>query len=177
MAAQATAPANLKRLTLLLLRSEGSVLLGRKKRGFGAGKVNGFGGKVERGESMMEAAVREMREESGLTVEDASLRGILSFNMLGDGNHLEIHVFHASKYHGTITESDEMDPFWVKDTEIPLGSMWLDDAYWFPHFLAGDCFRGVFKFQSHSELLEHDVKVVTPAVLEEILPSSWRRPA
>jgi 8-oxo-dGTP pyrophosphatase MutT (NUDIX family) len=67
MAAETVGP---KRYTLLLLQKDGSVLLGRKKRGFGEGKVNGFGGKVEAGETVIEAAVREMQEESGLTVED-----------------------------------------------------------------------------------------------------------
>jgi 8-oxo-dGTP pyrophosphatase MutT (NUDIX family) len=66
MAAAAAGP---KRLTLLLLRSNGRILLGRKKRGFGAGKANGFGGKVEVGETIKEAAVREMHEESGVTID------------------------------------------------------------------------------------------------------------
>jgi hypothetical protein len=43
-----------------------SVLLGLKKRGFGAGKWNGFGGKVEQGESIRTAAIREMKEEAGI---------------------------------------------------------------------------------------------------------------
>jgi 8-oxo-dGTP pyrophosphatase MutT (NUDIX family) len=46
--------------------TDGEVLLGMKKRGFGVGKFNGFGGKVESGESVPDAAVRELREESGL---------------------------------------------------------------------------------------------------------------
>ena len=64
-----------KRLTLLLLRSNGRILLGRKKRGFGAGKANGFGGKVEVGETILQAAVREMQEECGVTVEDPGEMG------------------------------------------------------------------------------------------------------
>jgi len=67
----AAAAAGPKRLTLLLLRSNGRILLGRKKRGFGAGKANGFGGKVEVGETIKEAAVREMQEESGVTIDAA----------------------------------------------------------------------------------------------------------
>eukprot|EP00037_Helgoeca_nana_P034183 m.420849 g.420849 ORF g.420849 m.420849 type:complete len:175 (-) comp32978_c0_seq1:82-606(-) len=172
MAAETVGP---KRYTLLLLQKDGSVLLGRKKRGFGEGKVNGFGGKVEAGETVIEAAVREMQEESGLTVEDPSLRGILSFDMRGDGNHLEVHVYHASQYHGVLTESDEMDPFWAKEDAIPFQEMWLDDKFWVPTLLQGDHFRGIFTFQSHNELLDHTVTVVEPAILEQILPSNWRK--
>jgi hypothetical protein len=42
------------------------VLLGLKQRGFGTGKWNGFGGKVEKGEEIRDAAVREMKEEAGI---------------------------------------------------------------------------------------------------------------
>eukprot|EP00035_Acanthoeca_spectabilis_P031661 m.15192 g.15192 ORF g.15192 m.15192 type:complete len:178 (-) comp4887_c0_seq1:67-600(-) len=164
-----------KRLTLLLLRAGGSVLLGMKKRGFGEGKVNGFGGKVEIGETIAEAAVREMQEESGLTVENASLRGILTFHMRGDGNQLEVHVFHASEYHGELVENDEMEPFWVKESEIPFDRMWLDDQHWIPTFLNEDIFRGVFTFESHDELVDYKVDKVKPTALEAILPSTWRR--
>ena len=47
-----------KVLTLVFIRRQGEILLGYKKRGFGAGKWNGFGGKVEAGETIEEAAER-----------------------------------------------------------------------------------------------------------------------
>ena len=57
-----------KVLTLVLLREDNRVLLGMKKRGFGVGKWNGFGGKLEPGETVLEAAAREVKEECGFTV-------------------------------------------------------------------------------------------------------------
>jgi 8-oxo-dGTP pyrophosphatase MutT (NUDIX family) len=59
-----------KILTLCLTKEDGMILLGMKKRGFGEGRWNGFGGKVEEGETIVEAAIREMKEESGLTVKN-----------------------------------------------------------------------------------------------------------
>ena len=47
-----------KLLTLVLVCNADKVLLGMKKRGFGEGRWNGFGGKVETGETIPEAAVR-----------------------------------------------------------------------------------------------------------------------
>lgn len=47
-----------KLLTLVLVREPSRVLLGLKKKGFGAGKWNGFGGKVEQGETILEGAKR-----------------------------------------------------------------------------------------------------------------------
>lgn len=51
-----------KILTLLLIHQANRVLLGMKKRGFGQGRYNGFGGKVEKGETIIEAAIRETIE-------------------------------------------------------------------------------------------------------------------
>lgn len=82
----------IKLLTLVFLREGSKVLLGMKKRGFGVGKWNGFGGKVreqktesqlgilhtsllqvEAGETIVEAAAREVREECGYIVRTEDL--------------------------------------------------------------------------------------------------------
>ncbi len=56
--AQPTEGKKKKLYTLVFLVDDDRVLLGMKKRGFGAGKWNGFGGKVEPGETIEEAAIR-----------------------------------------------------------------------------------------------------------------------
>ena len=55
-------------LTLCIIYQDRKILLGMKKRGFGVGKWNGFGGHVEEAESIEEAAKREVFEEAGLKV-------------------------------------------------------------------------------------------------------------
>lgn len=52
-----------KLCTLVLPNRGRQYLLGLKKRGFGEGKYNGFGGKVEQGETIRQAAIRELQEE------------------------------------------------------------------------------------------------------------------
>ena len=71
-----------KVLTLVLLREANRVLLGMKKRGFGVGKWNGFGGKLEQGETVLEAAAREVREECGFTVNTSDLGRDLYYTFL-----------------------------------------------------------------------------------------------
>jgi 8-oxo-dGTP diphosphatase/2-hydroxy-dATP diphosphatase len=111
-----------KQLTLLFLQVGDQILLGMKKRGFGAGKYNGFGGKVDPHETLVNAAVREMVEESGVTVTNPKLHAHIVFEFVGHPEKLNVHVFKATEYVGTVKESEEMAPKWlvsiIKDTCI-----------------------------------------------------------
>lgn len=106
-----------------------------KKRGFGKGHYNGFGGKVEPGESVEAGAVRELEEEAGISCPDLTRCGLLEFMFEGDPCLMEVHVYCGSAVEGTPTESDEMAPAWWPLDGIPLQSMWPDDKLWFPTML------------------------------------------
>ncbi len=54
-----------------------------KKRGFGEGRWNGFGGKVNEGEGVEEAAKRELEEEVGVIVNEIEHMGVLDFEWKG----------------------------------------------------------------------------------------------
>ncbi len=99
------------------------MLLGMKKKGFGMGKWNGFGGKIERGESPIQAAARELTEEAGIVGADLVKRGILLFQFVGDPRPMEVHVFRATTFTGDITESDEMRPQWFAVEDVPFDMM------------------------------------------------------
>ena len=70
-----------KHFTLMFVRKGDEVLLGRRKRGHVnmRGKWNGFGGKVEVGEDVLEAAIREVKEECGIRVNPLSVRRVGQF--------------------------------------------------------------------------------------------------
>jgi 8-oxo-dGTP diphosphatase/2-hydroxy-dATP diphosphatase len=106
-----------------------------KKRGFGAGHYNGFGGKVEPGETIAEGAARELQEEAGIHCPDMRRIGQIEFVFEGDPCLLEVHVYCGSVVQGDITESDEMAPQWFPMDSIPLDTMWPDDTEWFPTML------------------------------------------
>ncbi|XP_037049870.1 7,8-dihydro-8-oxoguanine triphosphatase-like [Bradysia coprophila] len=137
------------------------LLLGLKKRGFGLGKYNGFGGKVEANESIVDAAARELNEECGLSVRDSNaltFAGINYFDFIGHPVVFEVHVFKIrfSDVNGTVTESNEMRPQWYRYDEIPFDQMWPDDRYWFPSLFKTDVkFTGRYLFES----IESDVLV------------------
>ncbi|XP_035316076.1 7,8-dihydro-8-oxoguanine triphosphatase isoform X2 [Cricetulus griseus] len=92
--------------TLVLVLQPQRVLLGMKKRGFGAGRWNGFGGKVQEGETIEDGAKRELQEESGLTVDALLKVGHISFEFVGSEELMDVHVFSTDHVHGTPTESD-----------------------------------------------------------------------
>jgi 8-oxo-dGTP pyrophosphatase MutT (NUDIX family) len=155
-------PEKRKILTLCLVTNHLQVLLGLKKRGFGEGRWNGFGGKVEEGETIEAAAVREMREEAGLEVSDLERRGVVDFCFRHKpGEVLEVHIFHAAHFTGEPVETEEMRPKWFHIDEIPFAEMWADDPHWFPLFLRGRKFRGRFLFDEQDKVLEKWLEEVT----------------
>jgi 8-oxo-dGTP diphosphatase/2-hydroxy-dATP diphosphatase len=132
-----------------------------KKRGFGAGWWNGFGGKVHDGEKIEEAARREMVEEAGITAQDISQRGILYFTFEGNPDVLEVHVFKVTDFEGKPKESEEMQPQWFLQDAVPYDQMWPDDKYWFPLFLDDKYFRGEFCFSDNTmKLLKYQLEEV-----------------
>ena len=133
------------RATLLFVRRGDEVLLIRKKRGLGAGKINGPGGRIDPGESAAECAVREVREELGITALDPIQRGELHFQFV-DGLALFCAVFTATQFEGVPTETDEAVPRWTHVDTIPYDEMWADDRCWLPGLLAGKRFRAWFDF-------------------------------
>lgn len=149
-----------KILTLVLVHHNGRVLLGMKKRGFGMGWWNGFGGKVEPGETIEEAARREMFEESGVEIRAIEEAGVLDFEFQGNSEILEVHVFRAEEFSGEPTESEEMRPQWFPVDAIPFEKMWPDDRYWFPLFLARKEFKGRFLFGSKDSVLEYSLEEI-----------------
>jgi len=146
-----------KVLTLCLAIQDGRLLLGMKKRGFGARWWNGFGGKIEEGETIEEAAHRELTEEAGIVAFDLNKLGILEFSWEGKPEILEVHIFKALDFKGEPAETEEMKPQWFDVSEIPFDKMWPDDKYWFPLFLADKKFNGRFLFDESDNVLEHSL--------------------
>ena len=140
-----------QRATLLFVIKDGQILLIHKKRGLGAGKINGPGGRLEPGETPYDAAVRETQEEVGLTPTDAVQVGELHFQFV-DGLSLFVTAFSATQFTGTLTETDEALPFWCDVDAIPYEKMWQDDIFWLPLLLKDQTFRGFFTFDESTML-------------------------
>jgi len=131
--------------TLMFVIRDSRVLLIVKKRGLGAGKINGPGGKIDPGETPLACVIRETQEELEITPLNPVKLGELWFSM-GDIPDILCHVYRAEDFSGTPAETDEAIPLWVDVNAIPYEQMWADDELWLPLLLSGTTFIGRFVF-------------------------------
>ena len=139
--------------TLLFVVRDGQVLLIRKKRGLGAGKVNAPGGRVEGDETPAQCAVREVQEELLVTPTGLIHHGEHRFQFV-DGYRLHVHVFTATGCEGQAGETEEAIPLWTPVDAIPFDEMWADDRLWIPTMLAGGRFDGRWIFDG-DRIVDH----------------------
>lgn len=126
---------------------DGEALLIRKRRGLGAGNVIGPGGKVEPGETPLEAVRREVREELRVEARGVERVGVFEFHFgseAPDDDSMEVHVFRADGVEGDPEATDEAVPEWHPVDDLPYDEMWIDDRIWLPHLLDGRTFEGTF---------------------------------
>ncbi len=143
--------------TLCLAERGDKILLGFKKRSFGAGRWNGFGGKVLEGENIEATARREFKEESGLNAVTMHKVGVLDFDS-PEKFHMEVHVFRVTEFSGEPEETEEMRPQWFARTDVPYDEMWPDDRYWLPLFFEGKRFEGSFRFGEGDKVLDYSIR-------------------
>ena len=146
-----------ERANLCFVVKDGRILLIRKKRGLGAGKINGPGGKIEPGETALESAIRETQEEIGVTPLEIEERGVLHFQFT-DGYSLHCAVFLARDFDGVPIETVEATPMWFETGAIPYDEMWEDDQHWLPQMLAGRTFAAWFEFDGE-KMLSKDLRL------------------
>lgn len=149
--------------TLLFLRRDDEILLAMKKRRFGEGRWNGVGGKVDPGESIEEAMLRETEEEINVKPTVYHQLAKIAFDQYFKGEHalMSVNVFVATQWDGEPTESEEMKPQWFPKDTLPYDAMWQDDPYWLPLVLEGKKIRASFVMDKEDTITEHHVEEVT----------------
>jgi 8-oxo-dGTP pyrophosphatase MutT (NUDIX family) len=142
-------------VTIVYCVVDDRVLLGMKKRDFGEGKWNGYGGKIERGETSAAAAVRELQEESGLIADENDLvrAAFMRFyfnNVLWEN----CRIFILKKWQGELVETDEMKPRWFDIQQLPFDEMWAADRVWLPLVLSGKKIEADAYFDEGGNIME-----------------------
>lgn len=150
----------MKQVTLLFLVRNDEVLLAMKKRGFGEGRWNGCGGKVESNETIEQAMVRETQEEIGVTPLQYKKVAVHDF-VMEEHEDFEAHTYICTKWEGEPTETEEMAPKWFKKSEIPYKEMWQDDIVWLPAVLQGKTLKTRFTFDAADNMTSAQLTFVT----------------
>jgi len=149
----------MKQATLCLLLKDNKILLAMKKRGFGIGKWNGVGGKVENGEEIINAVIRETKEEIGVLAKEPKQVGILHFKFPYKPEwDQDVHLFLVKNWQGEPKESEEMAPSWFAFNEIPYSKMWDDDKFWLPRILSGEKIEADFIFKDGEIISQHNIR-------------------
>ena len=160
---------NIQQATVLFLvkRSSGKIseiLLGMKKRGFGAGKWNGIGGKFAAAvdKTINDTARRETREEIGVEVQNPQKVARLMFHFphKPEWDQL-VYAYLCEVWQGEPVETEEMAPQWFNVKDIPYKEMWWDDRFWLPDVLAGKKIQASFIFNEQEEITSQKLEIVS----------------
>lgn len=150
----------LRLATLVYVRDgERTLMLHRNKRPDDQhlGKWNGLGGKLEPGESPEEGMRREVLEESGLTVETAELKGILTFPDFDGSHDWYAFVYLVTRTSGALgPDPAEGELAWVPTSELASLTLWEGDRIFLPWLDRPGWFSGVFVYRG-GRLAEHRV--------------------
>ena len=135
--------------TLCYIKHDGCTLMihrNKKANDIHEGKWNGLGGKFERGETPEECAVREVYEESGLSIRDPKLCGLLMFPNF-KGNDWYVFVFTATEFDGGLIDSSEGSLEWISDENILELNLWESDHIFMPWMQEGKFFSAKFDYE------------------------------
>ena len=110
----------------MICDGKGNVLVQDKKNHPTWHGWNFPGGHVEKGEYVTPSVIREMKEETGLLIENPKLCGIKEFHKLKDGKRYIVFLYIADKFSGELKSSSEGDIFWYPLAELHLSDKLID---------------------------------------------------
>lgn len=104
----------------------------KRKGDMHLGKWNGLGGKIKAGETPEECVIREVKEESGLKIENPIFKGFITFPAFDDIDDWYVFVFTAKEFTGSLSESKEGELEWINDKELLKLNLWEGDYIFLP---------------------------------------------
>lgn len=155
----------MKLATLCYVRHNGKTLMLhriKKANDMHAGKWNGLGGKLLPGETPEQCAIREVQEESGLTLIDPVLRGIITFPGFNNDEDWYCFLFIGQAFTGELIDSPEGVLAWIDDAALPDLNLWEGDRIFIPWLDTDAFFSGRFTYLD-GQLQDHGVVFYSPS--------------
>ncbi len=152
---------NMLNTTLCYIEKENSYLMlhrVKKKNDMSKDKWLGIGGKFEEGESPEECLRREAMEETGLTLDQISYRGIVTFVSDEFGTEY-MHLFTSEKFHGDLKECNEGELVWIDKKKIYDLNLWEGDKIFFRLLEEKTGFFSLKLRYEGNRLAEHSVNI------------------
>jgi 8-oxo-dGTP diphosphatase len=127
--------------TLMLFRN-------KKENDYHEGKWNGLGGKFEAGETPQECAIREVLEETGLTVKNPVLKGLITFPMFDTKDDWYVFLFTMKEFEGDLIDSPEGHLEWIRDADLTKLNLWEGDKIFLPWIFQDKFFSAKFTYEN-----------------------------
>ena len=150
----------MKLATICYIKKDNKTLMlhrTKKENDMHEGKWVGVGGKLEKGESPEECAKREIMEETGLTVYDLKLRGLLTFPSFNDDEDWYGYLYVAEEFSGDLIDSPEGELKWIDDDKLFDLEMWDGDELFMRWMLEKNMFSAKFVYDAQENLVDHSV--------------------
>ena len=145
--------------TLCYIKNNGKTLMMhriKRREDNHAGKWNGLGGKIDPGETPEECVIREVKEESGLSIRNPRLKGFLTFPSFDGFDDWYVFVFTTHKFKGKLTASAEGELAWIADADLLDLPQWEGDRIFLPWLDKESLFSAKFVYHK-GKLTDHAV--------------------
>lgn len=128
----------------------------KKENDMHEGKWNGLGGKFEDGETPEECVIREVLEESGLSITNPKLQGFITFPAFDQFEDWYVFVFTADQFTGELIDSPEGNLEWIQNDKLMDLKLWEGDKIFMGWFDSGKVFSAKFEYDK-GEFVSHEV--------------------
>lgn len=146
--------------TLCYIEKDNKILLlhrMKKENDIHEGKWIGVGGKVEQGETPEECVIREVKEETGLTIKKPVLRGVMTFPKFKDDEDWYVFLFTTDECEGELIECKEGNLKWIENSKVLDMPTWEGDKIFVKWILENRNFFSAKFIYEKGELINHDV--------------------
>lgn len=146
--------------SLCYLEKEGNYLMlhrTKKQKDINKGKWLGVGGKLEKDETPEECIIREVKEETGLQLEEYELRGFVTY-VSNQCQTEYMYVFYSNKFSGQLQECNEGELAWIKKEDVLSLPTWEGDHFFIENILNNEPFFSMKFVYEGDKLIDYIIK-------------------